>query len=544
MKTLSMLALATAVASVSTAAMAAPSQGGTLSVPVITTALTKSFNPYIDKLKIVGGMNFELLAFTNVRQNETNFRLAESYSYADDYRSITYTLREDLKWSDGEPLTAEDVVYTFDLAGEVPAYDIAGVIASGQVTKVTQVSERKVRFDLANTNSTIHWDINRYMPLPKHVWEKADDPATFTNPEAIGSGPVTEIQYVRPQQMELCRNPHYYLEDRPYLDCVKYRAFNDNSQIQPALMRGELDWGSNFIADVEKTFVATDPENHHYWYPPNDAIHLYLNTNQAPFDDLKFRQALSVAIDREAIVELAAYGYPTANFFPGGIGDYFADYMDDSVKEDFGWLTQYDPDKAQALLEEAGYQDSDGDGWREQPNGSAMEVDIQVVNGWTDWVQAVVMITEYFQDIGVNANVKAVEWGVYDKSLKHSEYEAAINWSQLSTHPIQTFKEYFHTSRVGQTWHAGHGVHAERVDKLIDNFGSLTSESDKQETLDKLQRFTAEKLPFIPLFSNATWFQYNTTDFVGWPSEEDPYVHPVFYTTGNNTLIFNNLRQK
>ncbi|MDI4636362.1 MULTISPECIES: ABC transporter substrate-binding protein [Halomonadaceae] len=544
MKSLPMLALAAAVTASSAPAIAAPAQGGTLTVPVITTAFTKSFNPYIDNLNTVGGMIFEPLAFTNVMQGETSFRLAESYEYAEDYKSITYTLRDDLQWSDGEPLTAEDVVYTFDLAGDVAVYDLAGVLASGLVTKVTKVSEREVRFDLAKVDSTVHWDLNRYMPLPKHVWEQAGDPATFTNPEAVGSGPVTEIKYVRPQQMEICRNPHYYQQDRPYLDCIKYRAFNDNSQIQPALMSGEIDWGSNFIADVDKTFVATDPANHHYWYPANDAIHLYFNTEQAPFDDLKFRQAVSVALDREAIVDLAAYGYPTANFFPGGIGDYFADYMDESVMEDFGWLTQYDPEKAKALLDEAGYQDVDGDGQRELPDGSELSFDIDVVNGWTDWVQTVLMITEYLQDVGINANVNAVEWGVYDQALKDGDYQAAINWSLLSTHPIQTFKEYYHTSRVGQIWHAGHGVHAERVDALIEDFGSLTDQGAKQDTLDELQRFTAEQLPFVPLFSNATWFQYNTSEFVGWPNEEDPYVHPVFYSTGNNTLIFNNLHQK
>lgn len=544
MKTFSMMALAAAVAAASSPALAAPAQGGTLTVPVIATAFTKSFNPYIDNLNVVGGMIFETLAFTNVMQGETSLRLAEGYEYAEDYRSITYTLREDLAWSDGEPLTADDVVYTFELAREVPVYDLAGVLASGLVTEVTRVSDREIRFDLAKPDSTVHWDLNRYMPLPRHVWEQASDPATFTNPEAIGSGPVTEIEYVRPQQMEICRNPHYYQEDRPYLDCVRYRAFNDNSQIQPALMNGEIDWGSNFIADVEKTFVARDPENHHYWYPANDAIHLYLNTRQAPFDDLKFRQALSVALDREAIVDLAAYGYPTANFFPGGIGDYYADYMDASVMEDYGWLTQYDPDKARQLLEEAGYRDVDGDGQRELPDGSELSFDIQVVNGWTDWVQTVLMITEYLQDVGIEANVNAVEWGVYDQSLKEGDYQAAINWSLLSTHPIQTFKEYYHTSRVGQTWHAGHGIHSERVDELIEDFGSLTEADAKQDTLDQLQRFTAEKLPFVPLFSNATWFQYNTSEFVGWPNAEDPYVHPVFYSTGNNTLIFNNLHKK
>lgn len=544
MKTMQSLALGAAVAALATSITAEPEKGGTLTVPIITTAFTESFNPYTDNANTVSGLVFEPLAVVNTMQDETHYRLAERYEYADDNQSITYTLRNDLKWSDGEPLNADDLVYTFRLAEEVPMYDMAGVLASGRVTGVTKINDRQVRFDLARADTTIHWDLHTYMPLPKHVWEQADDVETFTNSEAVGSGAVTEINYVRPQQMELCRNPNFFMDGRPYLDCIRYRAFNDNGQIQPALMRDEIDWGSNFIADIDQTYVANDPENHHYWYPANDAIHIYLNTNREPFDNLHFRQAMSVAIDREAIVELAAYGYPTVNDFPGGIGHYFEPFMSDKVQEEHGWLGQYNPDKARELLDDAGYVDANGDGFRNLPDGSELEFDILVVNGWTDWVQTVQMVSEYLEEIGIQANVRAVEWGVYDSSLTESEYDAAINWSLIGANPIQTFNEYFHTSRIGQIWHAGHGIHSERVDELIDNFGTLSSEAEQQATLNELQAFTAENLPFIPVFSNPTWFQYSTSRVAGWPNEEDPYIHPVFYDAGKKAVIFSRLYQQ
>ena len=546
MKILTAAALGVSLAAASSTVLAEAEHpyGGSLTVPIITTAFTESFNPYVDPSNIIAGIVFEPLAFINPMQDRTHYRLAERYEYADDQRSITYWLRDGLQWSDGETLDADDLLYTFELAKEVAIYDLAGVLASGRVIDVVKVNDRAVRFDLARPDTTIHWDLNTYMPLPEHIWSQAADPATFTNPQAIGSGPVTEVDYVRAQQMEICRNPHYYQEDKPYLDCIKYRAFNDNGQIQPALMRDEIDWGSNFIADIDKTYVAADPEHHHYWYPANDAINIYLNTQRAPFDDLAFRQALSVAIDREMIVELAAYGYPTVNDFPGGIGHHFEAYMDPAIYDEFGWLGQYDPDRARELLDANGYVDVDGDGMRELPDGSELNFDIRVVNGWTDWVQTVQMVTEYLAEIGIEANVNAVEWGVYDTSLKEGDYDAAINWSLLSTHPIQTYKEYYHTSRIGQIWHASHGIHSERVDELIDNFGTLTNDADRDATISELQRFTAENMPFIPVFSNPTWFQYSTSRVDGWPTPENPYVHPVFYTVGKKTLIFNNLYQK
>ena len=110
--------------------------------------------------------------------------------------------------------------------------------------------------------------------------------------------------------------------------------------------------------------------------------------------------------------------------------------------------------------------------------------------------------------------------------------------------PIQTFNEYFHTSRIGQIWHANHGIHARKVDRLIDEYGQISDSNRKKEILKELQVFTSENLPFISLFSNPTWFQYNSTKVGGWPNAENPYVHPVWYDTGKRVILFNELYAK
>lgn len=130
-----------------------------------------------------------------------------------------------------------------------------------------------------------------------------------------------------------------------------------------------------------------DKENNHFWYPANDAIHLYVNTKEAPFDDLRVRQALSMALDRETIVDIAAYGYPTANFNAGGIGELYETHIDKNVSKKYGYLTKYDVERANALLDEAGLVDKNGDGFRDKANGETVEFDIEVVNGWTDWIK-------------------------------------------------------------------------------------------------------------------------------------------------------------
>ncbi|WP_045455767.1 ABC transporter substrate-binding protein [Vibrio campbellii] len=518
-------------------------QGGTLTVPIINTGFVENFNPYTTK-DTLHGIMFEPLFVLNNMTGETHYRLAESVEYSDDLKTITLKLREGLEWSDGAPLTAEDVVFSFELTKKAPAFDVKAIWPTGNLTSIAATDKQTVVFNLAEPDSTFLWSIGAYHIVPKHTWSKVTDYTTFTNPNPVGSGPMTTVKYVKPQQMELCRNPHYYLENRPYLDCVNFRSYNDNSQIQPALIKGEIDWGSNFIADVESTFVGQDKENNHFWYPANDAIHLYVNTKKAPFDDLRVRQALSMSLDREAIVDIAAYGYPTVNYNVGGIAELYKKHIDEDVNKKFGHLTQYDAKKAQSLLDEAGIVDRNGDGFRDNADGSTVEFDIEVVNGWTDWIQVVQMVTEYFADVGIKANVKTVDWAVYDKNLKDSAFTMSINWSMVSDNPILAFQEYYHTSRVGKGFHAGHGVHSPEIDKLIDSFGKIGDAEKQEAIISELQEFTAENMPFIPLFSNPTWFQYSTKNIVGWPSEKDPYIQPVWYDGGKRVIILNNLHLK
>ncbi|BBM66104.1 ABC transporter substrate-binding protein [Vibrio alfacsensis] len=518
-------------------------QGGTLTVPIINTGFVENFNPYTTK-DTLHGIMFEPLFVLNNMTGETHYRLAESVTYSDDLKTITLKLRDGLQWSDGAPLTAEDVVFSFELTKKAPAFDVKAIWPTGNLQSIKAADKQTVVFDLAEADSTFLWSIGAYHIVPKHTWSQVKDFTTFTNPNPVGSGPMTTVKYVKPQQMELCRNDNYYLENRPYLDCVNFRSYNDNSQIQPALIKGEIDWGSNFIADVESTFVGQDKENNHFWYPANDAIHLYVNTKKAPFDDLRVRQALSMALDREAIVDIAAYGYPTVNYNVGGIAELYKSHIDQDVNKKYGHLTQYDASKAKTLLDEAGIVDRNGDGFRDNADGSTVEFDIEVVNGWTDWIQVVQMVTEYFADVGIKANVKTVDWAVYDKNLKDSAFTMSINWSMVSSNPILAFQEYYHTSRIGKGFHAGHGVHSPEIDKLIESFGKI-GDADKQEAIiSELQEFTAQNMPFIPLFSNATWFQYSTKNIVGWPSEKDPYIQPVWYDGGKRVIILNNLHLK
>ncbi|HSG60867.1 MAG TPA: ABC transporter substrate-binding protein, partial [Pseudomonadales bacterium] len=174
-----------------------------------------------------------------------------------------------------------------------------------------------------------------------------------------------------------------------------------------------------------------------------------------------------------------------------------------------------------------------------------IDFDIHVVNGWTDWVQTVQMVSEFLAEIGIKANTKTVDWSVYDTALKEGTYEASINWSRTNGEdPIQAYRDYFYTAQQGLSWHTNHGISSEKVDKLIDEYSATVDEKRRKAILAELMEFTAENLAFVPLFSNPTWYQYNSTRIEGWPTEENAFVQPVFYNGGNKLLVFEQLYAK
>jgi peptide/nickel transport system substrate-binding protein len=526
----------------------AQKQGGTLSGPIITTAFVENFNPYTQNpnRNPAPGFMYEPMVVYNFRQDSIEYRLADSFEYSDDLMSITYHLREGLKWSDGKPLTADDVIFSFELAQKYAGIDVAGLFQgeTPKVKSVEKVDDNTVRFNLSVVDTTVEWFIPGHFIVPKHIWEGVEDPAKFDNLNPVGSGPLTDVQKVTPQQMNVCRNKHYWEEGRPYIDCLRLRQYQGNDQVQAALLRGEIDWGSNFIPDIEKTFVAKDPENNHFWYPAGSPVAIHLNTAKKPFDDLAFRQAFSVALDREEIVDLATYGYAVVNPHITGIGDFFEGWYDDAVNEKYDWLNEFDPDKAIEILDNAGYKDVDGDGMRENKDGSPLEFSIMVVNGWTDWVQSVQMVTEYLQQVGIQAKTKAVEWGQYDAAWKSQDFDAGILWGGTGVSPIRFYGPLLHSNGKGVTYEANHGFSSPEVDALVDAYSKTIDNAEHRKIINQLQEVVAENLMIIPIFSNPTWYQYSTKNIVGWPTEENPFINPNFYDAGERVIMINNLSQK
>ena len=133
-------------------------------------------------------------------------------------------------------------------------------------------------------------------------------------------------------------------------------------------MFDEVDWAANFIPAIDRVYVGRDPEFHRYWFPlTGSSVFLYANTARAPFDDVRVRKALSMAIDRQLLVDVAAYRY-TRPADATGLSDSFASWLDPTIAEEAEWC-DFDPERAAELLDEAGYPLNE-DGVRRTRTGS------------------------------------------------------------------------------------------------------------------------------------------------------------------------------
>lgn len=525
-----------AAVSVATLAMAVPASAQnvlTLSSEQ-TTTFVRNFNPFGQTSARYTTLDFmyePLVVFNRLNGNEPNFRLAESYELADDLKSITFVLRDGLKWSDGEALTADDVVFTYDYIKKFPALDFISV--SAQLASVEKVDDRTVKFNLNEPNSLIANTIVGMPIVPEHIWADIADPVTFANENPVGSGPMTEITRFTPQVYEQCRNPNYWDAENLAVDCLRMPQLADNPQVLAALADGTLDWATSFIPDIDNTFVAKDPEHHKYWFTPSSLVSFQVSqitpdeNNRKAFTDVNFRRALSMLIDRQTIVDIAGYGYPLVNEDPASLGELYKAFANPEVETQFGQYGKFDLEAAVALLDENGYVDADGDGFRDNPDGTPIAIDIMVPNGWTDWIDAVQISIESLTEAGLNVKMSTPEAAVWTQNLIDGTYSMTLNALASAANPYFPYIRSFNPGDFGKSrFTAPHWENAE-VMTLLDQYTQSKDPAEQKSLMDQLQLIVAEAMPIIPVYNSPSFYEYNTSRFTGWADAENPKYSPV-----------------
>lgn len=527
------------VAMLAVPAMAAEKrQGGTLTLMVRETdAHVQNFNPYDYAIGYYQAREWiyePLYIFNVMHPDKDSPWLATKYEYSSDLKSITLTLREGVKWSDGEVFDADDVMFTVNLKKDHPEVDIGPFWdtqeGEGLLASIEKLGQYQVRFNLKKPSSIAHIQICGIYPLPEHIWKDVKDPLKFENAEPVGTGPFTKVLDFKPTVYFLGRNENYWQPGKPYIEKLRFPQYGNNEQVMASAAKGEVDWFGGGLTDA-KLYTANNPNNK-YWLTPGGAVKLNVNTTKAPFNNLQFRQAMSMAINRKDLLEVATFGLTIPVPYPGGIGKEYEAWWDHKRMEPYKYLMDYTPDAAKKLLDEAGFVDKDGDNWRDNPDGTPIKFKISVPTGWTDWVNSVMTIAENLQDIGINAEMQTPDEGAWFEAIPAGDFDVYIMWGIESATPHEVYNQMFNPLYMQKgKLHtiAMHQMQLPKVMELLDQFAATTDFEKQKDLLGQVQEEVAKNLPFIVLFSNPTWYEYSTARFEGWANEENPFLRPAVH---------------
>lgn len=485
------------------------------------TTFTRNFNPFSpNALYGTTEAIYEPMIIYNPARAAVVPWLASAYRWGNDGRTLTFTLRKNVTWSDGQPFTARDVAFTFGLVKKILGQGVYPYIGS-----VTATNTATVRFTFNQPYSPGLYEVGQQVIVPEHVWKSIKNPLSYTNPQPVGTGPFTVVKSFQPQTYELDRNPHYWQPGKPHIQGIRVPAYPGNDQANLATINGENDWADQYIPDIQKTFVDKDPAHRHYWFPALAyTVELYLNTTRKPFDNPNVRKAISMAINREQDVLIGEYGY-THPADATGLSDAFNSWRDPAAVK-AGFWTAYNVAKANQMLDAAGLKRG-SDGIRRLPNGTPMKYSIIVGAASTDWVASSQVIAQNLKQVGIDVSVKAQDWSTVIDEMQKGQFDMAHAWSGNGPTPYDFYRSVMSSETyepIGTAANENYGRYVDhRADALLKQFAATFNKATQKAIVDKLQMLYVEDAPAIPLFPLPSWGEYNTTRFVGFPDKNNPY---------------------
>lgn len=468
-------------------------------------------------------MIYEPLAMTNMIKptDKADPWLATDWVWESNFTKVTFTLDERAKWADGKPLTAADVEFTFNLLKKHSALNWNGIPFDGIAVEDGKVVLTFKESQFVNQNKIIQTFI-----VPKHIWEKVENPETWPNRTPVGSGPY-KLKTFTPQTTTLTATPAYW-NGKTKVKELRYTAYNDNSAATTALATGKVEWSFVFMPNHKQLFIDKDPKNHKLWFPSGLGIHgLWFNTARKPFDNPALRKAMAMVVDRKAIhIQAQATLYPeitnpTGIPLPAGEPFLAPEYQGANTKPDVAG--------AKKLLDEAGFTLSGG--VLKDPSGKPVTLTFTDPAGWNDYITGLAIIKDNIKQLGVEAKVKtqtAEAWGV---DVANGNFDATLRWTNSGATPYDMYQNVMDGAllqpigKSSQQGNFGRFKSDEATDALKE-YANAKDEKTRTKALNIVQKIFVDQAPMIPTAAAPIGAEYSTKNWIGWPTEANPYAPP------------------
>jgi peptide/nickel transport system substrate-binding protein len=490
------------------------------------------------------GFVYEPLVYVNPLQDgKTTPMLATSWTWGPGNKTLTFTMRQGVKWSDGTPMSAADVAYTFNLIKKYPGLDLTGVWS---VLSSVTATGNTVTFDFSTAGAVpyFYYIADQTPIVPQHIWSTLANPQTDPIKQPVGTGPYLMTK-CSPQNITYTANPNYWQPGEPKIKKIQYPAYTSNNTANDDLANGSAQWGAQYIPSIQTFYTAKNP-NFHYWFPPTVNVSLVPNLTNPLLSNVKVRQAISYAINRSQVSTIGESGYePPANQ-AGIVTPTFSSSLNNSALSN--WGNGYDPAKAKALLASAGFHPG-SDGIMANAAGQKLSFSVINIGDYSDWVASMQVIQQDLKAIGIQIRPVNLSNTDFDSDLFFGKYQLAYYDQQTfgpsAYYELNNWLNSANTAPVGKTAASNYERYSNpQTDKLLNQYATTTSTSQQQTIMNQIQQVMLTDVPIIPVVEAVDWYQYDTGAFTGWPTPGDPYAQPSAYAFPDNEQVLLHLAPK
>ena len=438
----------------------------------------------------------------------------KSYSISEDNRSITIVLPEDLYWHDGLQVTSDDIIFTFEYSRDVLlSSKLQDIVLTREGDYQATVTFPEGQSAFAYVNGQTSWQ----KIYPKHIWENVDNNKEYTGEDrVIGCGPYRFVSVDEDAQLATYEAVDYYWKGEILVDKVTVKTYASQEAEIMALRNNEIDAIYNYSSPIAATLFATvegDPNCDLGVSPDPGNYMIMFGYNEAPTNDYAFREAVTLALNYDLFGQTIYgqyYSIPTKGVIPSPNMGY-----DSSLPQ-----MKYDPEAAKAVLEQAGYVDRDGDGFREDPDGQPLDVLITPQNNKA----RAELLTRIAAVIGDNLAKVGVKTTLDEESLTSREA-----WSARSENG-GTYQIYIGYCTAGIASYIGAPMYIVNYTETgwwgtwqdpdfmtaYNNVRASSSFEEYEDSMHRLQQVVAEQLPAVSFAFGTSSFPYRTDKIEGW----------------------------
>lgn len=536
-----LLALGAAACSSSTSSGTSSNSSTSLGKPltIVTTELspmTDNFNPYNQtgtgyEMHAVDLYDLPLMVFNTQDPTKPPIpELATSYSWSPDGKTLTLNLRPGVKWSDGKPFTGADVAFTFNLIKAHPALNTpatpipTSASGSGDTATLTFAQPQ-----LANLYYILQTQI-----VPQHVWGSVSNPVTYADPTPVGTGPFV-LDHFSPQGFTMKLNPDYYAKSSIHVPEIDFPAYTSNANLLLPISNGTIDWGGIAITGVQSNYLAKSPDNVTWqasapYYTDNNVVGLWFNVTKAPLNDPKVRQAISYGINRQQLsVDGESANEPPVTSTAGMILPSQQSYLPSSLANNLP--ATGDAAKVSQILSGDGYTKTGGF-W--EKNGQKITFSIEDPVSYSDYYLDSQLIAKQLQALGIDAKVQG-DGGpngptTWTNDLNNGTFSAAIHWGAQGLTPYFTYDNWMDntlSAPVGKVASADYGRYSSpQAQAALSAYAKASTPAELNTAVGNLANIETTDVPVAPLLLGASWAEYSTRDYTGWPSSSNAYMDP------------------